>query len=114
MIGDHAVSVVMTSENGRLDVNEADPKLIDQALRRLGVDGQSASLITARLTLQRAAQQTVASFAALRAILGEAVLGEAGSPCLFDSLALSSGPHQANTSARPRGPTPSVTSRVSL
>ena len=86
-IGDHEVDVRMTSESGRLDVNAANPALIDTMLRGSGVSASERERILARLQALRAMKKNIGSLAELESLLATA----GGTTCLADQLTWVSG-----------------------
>lgn len=87
-VGGQNVNVRITSESGRLDVNEADPRLIDNALRAMGIDARNRDPIINRLIERRSMRQPIATFAALRSLLAA---GPASHPCIINNLTFVSG-----------------------
>ena len=73
MIGDREVRLRMTSESGRLDVNNADTELIDTALRGLGVGKGDRDRIVQRLVALRTLKKGIRSAAELDALVAGAV-----------------------------------------
>jgi hypothetical protein len=88
-IGERRVSLRITSESGRLDVNGADPALTDTALQGFGIASADRTRIIARLTALRATKGKIASLPELIALIGDA-RGGSGS-CLADALTWISG-----------------------
>lgn len=88
MIGGKVVDVELSSESGRLDVNEADPKLIDQALQGLEVRADVRARVFTDVRARRADGRRINSFAELRSALGGATVD---GHCLDDDLTLWSG-----------------------
>jgi general secretion pathway protein K len=88
-IGDRVISLSVTSESGRLDVNAADPALIDRALQGFGMDSVERTRIVARLAALRATKRKIGSLPELTALIGEA-RGRGGA-CIADSLTWVSG-----------------------
>lgn len=82
------VNVAISSESGRLDLNEADPKLIDLALQGLGLEGQQRAGFAAELLRLRASGRRIGSFSELRAMVGQQNANDA---CLEDFVTLWSG-----------------------
>jgi general secretion pathway protein K len=82
------IRVRLSSESGRLDVNEADPAALDAVLRSFGIAPTPRVAIAARLQALRAKSRRVASFAALDAIL-EGVGAPKGT-CPVEELTFSS------------------------
>lgn len=68
-IGGREVRLRMTSESGRLDVNNADTELIDTALRGLGVGKVDRDRILQRLTALRTLKKGIRSAAELDALV---------------------------------------------
>lgn len=69
-IGGTRVGLRVTSEGSRFDVNEADPALIESALRALNVPAAGRTRIVAQLTEARTVRRRLASHAELRRLLG--------------------------------------------
>jgi general secretion pathway protein K len=88
-IGARQVRVRLTSESGRIDVNLADPALIDAALRGLGVRSAERGRIVARLRALRAMKRRIGSLAELGSLVAGA--GAAAGTCLPDHLTYVSG-----------------------
>lgn len=87
-IGGKGVSVELTSESGRLDVNEADPKLVDRALQGLGIDAGVRANFVADMLVRRADNRRINSFEELRgALRAETSNGR----CVEEALTLWSG-----------------------
>jgi hypothetical protein len=61
-IGDRQVPVRMSSESGRLDINEAPLELIDRALTGFGVAAGERRVVLDRLGAYRGARRVVSSF----------------------------------------------------
>jgi hypothetical protein len=102
-IGGRGVTVAVTSESGRLDVNEADPKLIERALAGLGVQPNVRAEFVRQIQTGRALKERVTSVAELRHLLGQSGVQGAASICVEDQLTLSSGlpqPQPGQVSAR--------------
>ncbi len=88
-IGNRQIALRVTSESGRLDVNAADPALIDAALQGFGLAGAERTRIVDRLTAMRATRRRIGSLPELMALLGQAQAR--GGACLADSLTWTSG-----------------------
>jgi general secretion pathway protein K len=88
-IGERQISLRVTSESGRLDVNGADPALIDAALQGFGIAADERSRIVARVTALRATRRTISSLPELSALIGSA--RARGGACLADALTWISG-----------------------
>jgi general secretion pathway protein K len=73
-IGGRMIDVRLTSESGRLDVNSADPALIDTALRGFGVGASERGRIVARLRALRLLKKRIGSLAELGSLVGGACL----------------------------------------
>ncbi|WP_106640288.1 hypothetical protein [Allosphingosinicella vermicomposti] len=80
--------VRLTSESGRIDINEAEPALIAAALQGLGVSSASRDRFLTRLQSLRAQKQLISSFAHLRQIEAEAI---DQSICLEEHFTFTSG-----------------------
>jgi hypothetical protein len=88
-VGKYRVDLKVTSESGRLDVNSADPALIDTALQGFGIGSAERNRIVARLTALRLAKRSIGSLPELSALLGESRVKNGS--CLADSLTWVSG-----------------------
>ncbi len=86
-IGGRDVNIRMTSESGRLDVNGANPALIDPALRGFGVSASERERILARLLALRAMKKNIGSLAELESLLAST----GGTICLADHFTFVSG-----------------------
>ncbi len=98
-IGKHNISLRMTSESGRIDVNGADPALIDTALQGFGVAAADRSRIVERVTALRATKGKIASLPELNALIGTARARDNG--CLADALTWVSGLAEARPDQMP-------------
>lgn len=78
----------LTSESGRIDINEAEPALIAAALQGLGVNSASRDRFLTRLHSLRARKHLISSFAHLRHVEAEAI-GQ--SICLEEHFTFASG-----------------------
>jgi hypothetical protein len=83
------VGLRVTSESGRIDVNIADPALIEGALRGLGVSAGDRAPIVSRLQALRARKRTVGSLAELDSLIAGA--SRAAGTCLAEHLTYVSG-----------------------
>lgn len=63
------IDVRVSSELGRIDLNEADPDLVDRALGGFGVSAGDRNLLLAALAARRAAGTPIVSWDELQAIL---------------------------------------------
>ena len=81
-----SVETILTSESGRLDINEADPKLIKQALRGLGIDEKLASEFADEVRQRRSEENRINTFSEVRSMLPQSSAG-----CLEENLTLTSG-----------------------
>jgi len=88
-IGDREVRLRMTSESGRLDVNNADTELIDTALRGLGIGKGDRDRIVQRLVALRTLKKGIKSPADLDALIAGTVAP--ADVCLADALTYVSG-----------------------
>lgn len=86
-VGDSSMSVRISSDSGRLDLNEASPSLIERALLGLGIPREQRTAFVDRLLVLRARQQRISSFAELQQLA--AGLGGEGT-CLIDMLTFAS------------------------
>jgi len=80
------VEVRLSSESGRLDINEADPALIDRALIGLGLAGVDRAALIAHLRGLRSQGGRIGSFAELRRLVD----GAGGRACALEALTFSS------------------------
>jgi hypothetical protein len=90
-VGGRSVSVTITSENGLLDINEADPKLIDGALRGFGVSAGPRAAFIDQLLLRRVTKQPLRSRDELLRVIAVSGVQASGEVCLVDMLTVSSG-----------------------
>ena len=88
-IGERRIALRVTNESGRLDVNGADPALLDAALQGFGIAADERARIVARLTALRATRRTISSLPELTALIGDA--RARGGACLADALTWISG-----------------------
>jgi general secretion pathway protein K len=101
-IGGKDVQVRITSEAGRLDVNEADEALLGRAFQGLGVDPADRTRIVARLIARRLAKKPVTSWDDLHFVLAGRS-GAAALPCLEDELTMYSGLPVPDPASMPEG-----------
>ncbi len=80
------VQVTLSPENGRLDVNEAAPELIDDLFRGIGTPSQTRSRLLAALGERRVADQPIGSFSELEAMLKSSGLDARVGSCLLEML----------------------------
>jgi hypothetical protein len=80
------VQVTLSPENGRLDVNEAAPELIDDLFRGIGTPSKTRSRLLAALGERRVADQPIGSFSELEAILKSSGLDARPGSCLLEML----------------------------
>ena len=90
-LGGHLVHVRLSSEAGRLDLNEADPRLIDAALRGLGADASPRQAFVAALVAMRLNHERIGSFDQLRAMARRTGLHLSTGTCLDDEMTFASG-----------------------
>jgi len=76
-----ALGISVTSENGKIDINRADPALVDRALRGLGVAGEARAANVAAISAQRAQRKTTGTLADMRKLLAANPTGSAGLAC---------------------------------
>lgn len=88
-IGSREVLVEVTSESGRLDINEALPETIEGALRGFNVPAAVRKRVLAAVTLLRSRQRRVGSFAELEALLTQPPFPDG--TCLADFFTFDSG-----------------------
>jgi len=99
-IGKRQISLRVTSESGRLDVNGADPALIDTALQGFGIAASERTRITARVTALRTTKRRVSSLPELTALIGSARARDGA--CLADALTWVSGLAEPRPEHMPR------------
>jgi hypothetical protein len=87
-LGGRDISVRLSSESGRIDVNAADPKLIDAALNGFGIGASERGRIVDRLLALRAAKRRINSLPELEALFAYAE--RSGGPCLPDHFTFAS------------------------
>ncbi len=114
-IGEQSVKVRITSELGRIDVNEADPQLVGRALEGLGLAAPDRDTIVGTIVLRRSAKRPISSWDELRPILAATGSGNAP-PCFEAYLTLFSGLAAPQASSMPPalasllgGPAPAIT-----
>lgn len=83
------VEVRLSSESGRIDLNHADPVLIDTALNGLGAGPAERRRLLTRLAAARGVGRPVATFSGMRALLMG--VGTRGDICLNDQFTPMSG-----------------------
>jgi hypothetical protein len=88
IIDGKSVSVEISSENGRIDINEADPRLVDRALQGLGVEAAARAAAIGKLNYLRAIQARITSDADLDLLLSSR---SESNPCLSRYFTLASG-----------------------
>lgn len=88
-IAGRQVIVTLTSESGRLDVNRANPDLIDTALRGFGMEPSERARIAGQLATLREGESTIGSHSELAALFGQSRNSTAS--CLLDHFTISSG-----------------------
>jgi hypothetical protein len=89
LIGGREIFIRLTSDGGRLDVNMADPALIDSALQGFGVGAAERGAIVTRLRALRARKKRIGSGADLDRLLASASRG--AGVCLADHFTWVSG-----------------------
>ena len=87
-IGSRDVRVSLTSESGRIDINEADPLLVGRALQGLGVAADMRSFAVTRLQEYRATGRRITANGEIAALIVQASATQA---CLGDNFTLTSG-----------------------
>lgn len=90
-LADHVVHARLSSEAGRLDINEADPKLIDTALRGLGADAPARLAFVAELLVIRQKRERIGSFDQMRAMARRAGLQLSPGSCLEEDMTFAAG-----------------------
>lgn len=83
-IGGKSVSVSITPENGRLDLNETPLELVDDLFRGLGASGAERFRLRGELEARRSAGATILSLPESLALLRRAGVREPGGTCLAD------------------------------
>jgi hypothetical protein len=90
-----------TSEDQFLDINAAEPKLIDGALQDHGYDGATRIALLGRIAIARASGHRIASYAEVAA-LGAGLVEAGREDCLLNVLSPFGGTSQSSgTSLRP-------------
>jgi len=89
------IDATATGEEQFLDVNKADPKLIDVALQDHGYVGATRAALLGRIALARASGHRIASYADLAA-LGHDIVVAGSEDCLLDVLSPFGGNGQAS------------------
>jgi hypothetical protein len=84
----HDIVVRLSSESGRIDVNAADPKLVDSALNGFGVSATERGRIVDRLLALRVTKRRINSLPELEALFAYAE--RSGGPCLPDHFTFAS------------------------
>jgi hypothetical protein len=97
-IDNRPIRVIVSSESGRLDLNEIDLGLLDTALRGLGVDANGRSVLSENLAAKRAANQRIGSPAEIRALLAATLGPNPQVRCIEDRLTIYSGLSRPNES----------------
>lgn len=69
VIDGQAIAVTLSSEATRIDINDAEMPLIDDALRGAGTDAAERAALLAELGTLRAAKRRIGSFAELEAMM---------------------------------------------
>jgi general secretion pathway protein K len=90
-LGDNLVHVRLSSEAGRLDLNEADPKLIDAALRGLGAEASARQAFVAAILAIRLKHERIGSFDQIRASARRAGFQLSAGVCLDEVMTFASG-----------------------
>jgi hypothetical protein len=98
-IAGRSVSAEVSSEAGRLDLNDGDPAIIDRALQGLGVPAAGREMLAGRLQQFRTQNRRIASQAMLDHVL-TGVAGDAGL-CLDRYVTLYSGLTRPDETAMP-------------
>ena len=86
-IDGQAVSVTLSSEATRIDINDADLARIDDALRGVGTDAAERAALLAEFGTLRAAKRRIGSFAELEALMARHRIA----PCRALDFTLASG-----------------------
>lgn len=89
-IGGRDVAVTLSSENGRLDINKAEVRTVDAALRGVGTAAEERQRITQALAARRAAGRDYAATAELRTLLSDGAAAKSAA-CALDLFTLFSG-----------------------
>ncbi len=95
-VGGTPVGVTMTSEDGRLDLNEVDLDTLDTALRGFGVTATARGAMIGQVKAARDEKRRIASWAEVERIVALAGSASPGGPCLLDELTIYSGRGQPN------------------
>lgn len=77
-----SVRISVSSESGKLDINQADPALIDRALMGLGVDATKRSALQGSLLNMRSSTSAKLSPSEMEQLLQEVGLGPSGGQCI--------------------------------
>jgi hypothetical protein len=88
-VGGRQVTIRVTSESGRIDVNNTDPTFVDMALRGFGVAAGERGRIVDRLRALRAMKRRIDSSAELENLMAGA--GGPAGPCLAGEFTFVSG-----------------------
>ena len=89
------VRLRMTSESGRIDLNYADPTLIDSALRGMGIDAGARRIMLNRILALRTLNNSIRSVSEHDAIIAE--IQPTSAVCLSDQFTFVSGLSQPQT-----------------
>jgi general secretion pathway protein K len=85
---DQPIDVRISSELGRIDLNEANPALVDRALGGLGVGASDRTLLLGSLAARRTARKPIASWDELQAILPPGRTGGGESGCIEEHFTI--------------------------
>lgn len=88
-IGGRRITLSLSSENGRIDLNTAPLELIDSALRAFGADASDRQRLSNDLQALRTRKQRIASAAEMEALLGPDIRTRL--PCPSDAFTIYSG-----------------------
>ena len=86
-----SMTISVSSESGKLDINQADPALIDRALMGLGIDASKRTAFLGVLAGYRSSGFVISMTADLEAALQQAGVGPAGGFCGLQYLTAHSG-----------------------
>lgn len=114
LLGDdgRALKVRITSELGRLDINEAAPEAVDGVLRELGLEAAERGRILGSLALSGSEEEGISSFEELGAVFAAAA--PAHSICLEREFTLFSGLTRPQRLSAPAPIAPGTPLRIEL
>jgi len=100
-VGGRDVRMRLTSEGGRLDLNEADPGRIDAALRGLGLSATGREAVLASLRERRRSQRRVRSLAEMRGLFSGPETALPSDICIDDLVTFASGRPEPSPATMP-------------